>query len=60
MATKKKAKLGSGKRFKEVEKAAAKSGAKNPEAVAASAGIKAHGEKAMEKMAQKAKKKKKK
>ena len=39
MATKK-PKLGSGKRFEEVEKNAKKSGAKNPAAVAAAAGIK--------------------
>lgn len=42
-----KAKLGSGARFKAVEKSAAKSGARNPAAVAASAGRKAHGEKKM-------------
>ena len=35
-----KAKLGSGARFKAVEKSAAKSGAANPAAVAAAAGIK--------------------
>ena len=54
----KKAKLGSGARFKAVEKAAAKSGAKNPAAVAASAGIKAHGKKQMAKYAAMGKKKK--
>ena len=37
-----KAKLGSGSRFKAVEKSAAKSGAANPAAVAAAAGRKAH------------------
>ena len=44
-------KLGSGSRFKKVEKAAAKSGAKNPAAVAASAGRKKYGEEKMEKLA---------
>lgn len=52
-----KAKLGSGSRFKAVEKSAAKSGAANPAAVAAAAGIKKYGEKKMEKMAQAGKKK---
>jgi hypothetical protein len=52
----KKAKLGSGKRFAEIEKKAKKSGAKNPAAVAAAAGIKKYGVKKMEKMAQKGKK----
>ncbi len=46
-----KAKLGSGSRFKEIEKKAAKSGASNPAAVAASAGIKKYGEKRMHQMA---------
>lgn len=46
-----KAKLGSGSRFKKVEAAAAKSGAKNPAAVAAAAGIKKYGKKKMEAMA---------
>lgn len=55
----KKPKLGSGERFKEVEKAAAKSGAKNPAAVAASAGIKKYGKEKMQKMAQAGKAKKK-
>lgn len=53
--TEKKAKLGSGKRFKEVEASAKKSGAKNPAAVAAAAGIKKYGVKKMEEMAQKGK-----
>jgi len=53
----KKPKLGSGKRFAAIEKKAAASGAENP-AVAASAGIKAHGVKKMEKMAQAGKKRK--
>jgi len=51
-----KAKLGSGARFKMIEKEAKKSGAKNPAAVAAAAGIKKYGVKKMEKMAQKGKK----
>lgn len=42
-----KAKLGSGARFRAVEKKAAASGARNPAAVAAAAGRKAHGQKAM-------------
>lgn len=41
------AKLGSGERFKEVEASAAKSGARDPGAVAAVMGRKAHGGKAM-------------
>lgn len=53
------AKLGSGARFKEVEKKAAASGAKNPAAVAAAAGIKKYGVKKMEEMAQKGKERKK-
>lgn len=52
-----KAKLGSGERFKSVEKSAAKSGAENPAAVAAAAGMKKYGSKKMEKMAQAGKKK---
>lgn len=52
-----KAKLGSGARFKAVEKAAAKSGAANPAAVAAKAGMKKYGKEKMEKMAQAGKKK---
>lgn len=39
--------LGSGKNFAKIEREAAKSGARNPAAVAASAGRKAHGQKAM-------------
>jgi len=53
-----KAKLGTGSRFKKVEEEAKKSGAKNPAAVAAAAGIKKYGVKKMEKMAQAGKKKK--
>jgi len=56
MATKK-APLGEGSRFKKIEAKARKSGAKNPAAVAASAGIKKYGVKKMEQMAQKGKKK---
>ena len=51
-----KAKLGSGSRFKKIEEKAKKSGAKNPAAVAAAAGIKKYGVKKMEKMSQKGKK----
>lgn len=54
-----KAKLGSGKRFAAVKAAAAKSGAKNPAAVAAAAGIKKYGVKRMESMAAAGKRKKK-
>lgn len=43
----KRAKLGSGKRFKAVEAEAKKSGARDPAAVAAAAGRAAHGQKAM-------------
>ena len=52
-----KAKLGSGSRFKAVERAAAKSGASNPAAVAASIGMKKYGKEKMEKMAQAGRKK---
>lgn len=51
-----KAKLGSGARFKAVERSAAKSGVSNPAAVAAAIGIKKYGVKKMQKMAQKGKK----
>jgi hypothetical protein len=51
-----KAKLGSGARFKALEKKAAKSGAKDPAAVAAAAGIKKYGQKKMTKLAVKGKK----
>lgn len=54
----KKPKLGSGKRFAAIEKKAAASGAKNPAAVAAAAGIKKYGEKRMHKMAIAGKKRK--
>ena len=46
-----KAKLGSGKRFAAIEAKARKSGARNPAAVAAAAGMKAHGKKQMAKWA---------
>ena len=46
-----KAKLGSGSRFKEIERKAAKSGASDPAAVAASIGIKKYGKEKMAKMA---------
>lgn len=46
-----KAKLGSGARFKAVEKSAAASGARNPAAVAAAAGMRKYGVEKMEKMA---------
>lgn len=52
-----KAKLGSGARFKEVERSAAKSGAENPAAVAAAIGMKKYGKKRMEKMAKAGRKK---
>jgi len=52
-----KAKLGSGARFKKVGEEAKKSGAKNPAAVAAAAGMKKYGKAKMEKMAQAGKKK---
>lgn len=47
----KKPKLGSGARFKAVEASAAKSGARDPAAVAASVGIKKYGAAKMAKMA---------
>lgn len=52
-----KAKLGSGARFKAIERKAAASGAKNPAAVAAAAGMKKYGKKKMEAMAAKGRKK---
>jgi len=54
-----KSKLGSGARFKAVEKSAKASGASNPAAVAAAAGIKKYGVAKMEKMAQAGKARKK-
>jgi len=50
-----KAKLGSGARFKKIESEAKKSGAKDPAAVAAAAGIKKYGKKKMTKLAVKGK-----
>lgn len=50
-----KAKLGSGARFKAVERSAAASGARNPAAVAAAAGRAAHGQKAMTRYSQQGK-----
>jgi hypothetical protein len=52
-----KAKLGSGARFKAVERSAAKSGAENPAAVAAAVGMKKYGKKKMEAMARAGRKK---
>lgn len=49
-----KAKLGTGARFKAVERSA--SGARNPGAVAAAAGMKKYGKKKMESLAKKGKK----
>ena len=46
-----KAKLGSGARFKAVEESARKSGARDPAAVAAAAGMKKFGKKKMQQMA---------
>jgi hypothetical protein len=51
----KKAPLGEGSRFKKVEAQAKASGARNPAAVAAAAGRKAHGQKQMTKYSQKGK-----
>jgi len=47
-----KARLGTGKRFAAIERKAAASGARNPAAVAAEAGRKAHGQKAMTRYSQ--------
>lgn len=58
MASKKKPKLGSGERFKAIEEKAAASGASNPAAVAAAAGIAKYGQKKMTAMAQAGKKRK--
>ena len=51
--------LGKGSRFKAIVKSARLGGAKNPEAVAASIGIKKYGQKKMTKMAVAGKKRKK-
>jgi len=53
-----KAKLGSGARFKAVERKAAASGAANPAAVAAAAGRKKYGNAKMSELAQAGKKRK--
>ncbi len=53
-----KPKLGSGERFKQVERKAAASGAKDPKAVAAAVGIKKYGAKKMSQMAQAGKRRK--
>jgi hypothetical protein len=55
-----KPKLGSGARFKKVAAEARKSGARNPNAVAAAAGIKKYGKKKMAAMAAAGRKRKKK
>lgn len=52
-----KPKLGSGARFAAIERKAAASGARNPAAVAASAGIKKYGVKKMASLAAKGRKK---
>lgn len=52
MATAHKAKLGTGARFKAVEKSAAESGARDPGAIAYIAGVKAHGKAGMAALAQ--------
>ncbi len=52
------AKLGSGSRFKAVEASARASGAKNPAAVAAAAGIRKYGQKKMTALAQAGKRRK--
>lgn len=52
-----KAKLGSGARFKAVERSAAKSGASDPAAVAAAVGMRKYGKKKMESLASAGKKK---
>ena len=54
----KKGKLGSGSRFKAVEASAAKSGARNPAAVAAAAGRRKYGTKKMAALAAKGRKRK--
>lgn len=51
-----KAKLGSGARFKAVERSAAKSGARDPAAVAAAVGRKKYGEKKMSALSAKGRK----
>ena len=57
--TKRKPKLGSGKRFKELTEKLAKKGAKNPKALAAWIGRKKYGAKKMAKLSAAARKRKK-
>jgi len=57
--SKKKPPLGTGERFRAVEKAAAKSGAKDPAAVAAAAGRRKYGQKKMTALAQAGKRRRK-
>jgi hypothetical protein len=49
------AKLGSGKRFREVEREAAEHGAKDPRAVAAAVGIRKYGKRKMQELARRGK-----
>lgn len=51
LAGKKRPKLGSGERFKAVERSAAASGAEDPGAIAYVAGVKAHGKATMARLA---------
>lgn len=51
MASRRKPKVGTGKRFKAAEASARKSGARNPAAVAAAAGRKKYGKKRMAQLA---------
>jgi hypothetical protein len=50
-----KPRLGSGERFKEVEKEAAEHGAKNPRAVAAAVGMRKYGKRKMRELAKRGK-----
>jgi hypothetical protein len=56
MAEKKKPKLGTGKRFEQVKRSAAASGARDPDAVAAAAGRAKYGKERMAKLAAKGRK----
>ena len=56
MARKRKAKLGSGKRFKSLSRKLKKKGVRNPNALAASIGRKKFGKKKFQKMASKGRK----
>jgi len=49
------ARLGSGERFREVEREAAKHGAKDPRAVAAAVGIRKYGKRKMQELARRGK-----